>query len=246
MKKLLFILLVFISINNLIAQEEEDVGWVARFGAAGGISPTFIFPNLDALNKEVKNFGLPELNNNLFLFGGGGYVYLMFIENLRIGGIGFGGSQSTNGNLIIAGSNVQREVAYDFGFGGLTLEYTLPFIKGVAVSLGGIIGGGSQVISIYENKGIYTWDNSWPRSGNSFNAGVSSELKNNFFSISPTLNLDLPLSRFAAVRVGAGYFVNFSNDWKINNDQNIIGVPKDLTSNHFFIQTGIYFGFIAF
>lgn len=246
MKKLFLTLLVFICFNNLIAQEEEDVGWVARFGAAGGVSPTFLFSNLDALNKEIKNFGVPELNNSMFLFGGGGYVYLMFIENIRIGGIGFGGSQSTDGNLFISGTNIQREVSYEFGFGGFTVEYTLPFIKGVAVSVGGIIGGGSQVISIYENKGIYSWDNTWPNSGNNYNSGVSTDIKNNFFTITPTLNLDLPLSRFAAVRVGAGYVLNLSNDWKINNNQKIIGVPKDLTSNNFFIQTGIYFGFIAF
>lgn len=245
MKNIFYLIVFLISINIVVAQEEEDVGWVSRFGAAGGISPTFVFPNLDMLNKEIKNFGLPEMDNNLFTFGGGGYVYLMFIENVRIGGIGFGGSKNVKGNVNFLGNNLNREVDYDFGFGGFTVEYTLPFIKGIAVSLGGIFGGGAQVISIYESKGNYSWDNSWPN--NSFyNSSVSNEIKNNFFSVTPTLNIDFPLTRFVAVRIGGGYLMNFSNEWKINNDLKIINVPKDLTSNNFFIQTGIYFGFFAF
>lgn len=245
MKKLLLLTAFFVSINLILAQDEEDVGWVSRFGAAGGISPTFVFPNLNDLNNEIKNFGLPVMENNLFTFGGGGYVYLMFIENLRIGGVGFGGSKSVKGNVFLSGSKLNREVDYDFGFGGFTFEYTLPFIKGIAVSVGGIFGAGSQVISIYESKGNFSWDNSWPNSSK-FNSSVSNEIKNNFFSITPTLNIDYALTRFVAFRIGGGYILNFSNDWKINNDIEIINVPKGLTSNNFYIQTGIYFGFFAF
>ncbi|MCX7876647.1 MAG: hypothetical protein N2321_10845 [Melioribacteraceae bacterium] len=246
MKKFYFLLLfTFISINSIIAQEEEDVGWVSRFGAAGGVSPTFIFTNLDMLNKEIKNFGLPEMSNNLFTFGGGGYVYLMIVENLRVGGIGFGGSKSVKGSVFLSGNKLNREVDYDFGFGGLTLEYSLPFIKGVAVSVGVIFGGGTQVISIYESKGNYNWNNVWPSNSN-FASTVSNEIKNNFFSITPTLNIDLPLTRFVALRIGGGYILNFSDEWKLNNEQSLFNVPKDLTSNNYFIQTGIYFGFFAF
>lgn len=245
MKKIFFMIVFFVSLNLIIAQEEEDVGWVSRFGAAGGISPTFVFPNLGMLNNEIKNFGLAEMSNGLFTFGGGGYVYLMFIENVRIGGIGFGGSKNVKGNVSLSSGNLNREVDYDFGFGGFTFEYTLPFIKGIAVSVGGIFGGGTQIISIYESKGNYSWNNSWP-SSSIYSSSVSNEIKNNFFSITPTFNIDFPINRFVALRIGGGYLLNFSDGWKLNNELDIINVPKDLTSNNFFIQTGIYFGFFAF
>lgn len=254
MKKIALLLIVLLLGTKSFAQEGEDVGWVARFGAAGGVSPSYVFPNLDALNLKIKSIGLPELSNGMFLFGGGGYAYLMIIDNVRIGGIGLSGTQSTSGRVSYPGFfSADREVKYNYGFGGLTVEYTLPFVKNVALSIGGIIGGGSQSVEIFFNSGSYSWEKSWPKHvdpasslGPDYNPGVYTEIKNSFFTFTPTLNLDVPINRFIALRFGTGYVMNFSDNWKINNDQNISGVPKDLSSNNFFIQTGIYFGFFAF
>lgn len=255
MKKLALLLLLLIGTKSF-AQEGEDVGWVARFGAAGGVSPSYVFPNIDALTLKIKSIGIPELSKGMFLFGGGGYAYIMIIDNVRIGGIGLSGTQSTSGKVkvLYTGNPVNREVVYNYGFGGLTVEYTLPFVKNVALSIGGIIGGGSQSIEVYNNELPYTWNSSLPRSAFSINedpfdklqSNYAAIIKNSFFTFTPTLNLDVPINRFIALRVGTGYVMNFSDDWKINNDQNIVGVPKDLSSNNFFIQTGIYFGFFAF
>ncbi|MEW6652574.1 MAG: hypothetical protein AB1394_03790 [Bacteroidota bacterium] len=249
MKKLVLLLLLLTGTKSF-AQEGEDVGWVSRFGAAGGVSPSYVFPNLEALNLKVKNIGIPELSNGMFLFGGGGYAYIMIIDNVRIGGIGLSGTQSTNGRVSYPEFfSADREVKFNYGFGGLTVEYTLPFVKNVALSIGGIIGGGSQSIEIFENKNRYAWDLTWPVTPamfSTFEPGVSTEIKNSFFTFTPTLNLDVPINRFIALRIGTGYVMNFSDDWKINNDQKILGVPKDLSSNNFFVQTGIYFGFFAF
>jgi len=252
MKKLTLILLLLLFSTKHFAQEGEDVGWVARFGAAGGVSPAYVFTNLDALNLKIKSIGIPELSKSMFLFGGGGYAYIMFIDNLRIGGIGLSGMQSTSGKT--GGiSMVNSEVIYNYGFGGVTIEYTLPFVKNVALSIGGILGGGSQSIEIFHNYAPYSWDNTWPPINNpsssialQYNPGINSEIKNSFYTFIPTINLDVPINRFIALRIGTGYVMNFSDDWKINNDQSIIGVPKDLSSNNFFIQTGIYFGLFAF
>lgn len=246
MKKLLSILLLLLFLKPSFAQEGEDVGWVARFGLAGGFNPSFVFPNLDPLNVEVKKMGLSELSSSgMFLWGGGGYAYIMLIDNLRLGGIGLGGSTSSNG--VVSGYN--REVVYSFGLGGVTVEYTLPFIKHVAVSLGAIVGAGSQSIEIYQNKNDYTWISIWGKVTNSgmiMLDDVNYEITNTFFTVVPTINLDLPINRFVALRFGGGYIFNFNDSWKVNNGRNISGVYKELTSNNFFIQTGIYFGFFAF
>jgi hypothetical protein len=246
MKKLLLIFLLLISFTHLTAQEGEDVGWVARFGIAGGVNPSYFFPNLDQLNSEIKRMGLSELSSSgMLLFGGGGYAYIMLIDNLRLGGIGFGGATSSKRSI----NGINKEVDYNFGLGGVTVEYTLPFVKYVALSVGATIGVGSQSIEIYQNKGDYTWNNIWGKtipSGTMMHDDINYEITNTFFTIVPTLNLDLPISRFIALRFGGGYIFNFNNDWKVNNDRNISGVPTDLTKNNFFIQSGIYFGFFAF
>lgn len=246
MKKLLFTLLFFVSVQIAFSQEGEDVGWVARFGLAGGFNPSFVFPNLDPVNAEVRKMGLSELSGSgMFLWGGGGYAYIMLIDNLRLGGIGIGGT--TSSNRIVNGFN--REVNYNFGLGGVTIEYTLPFIKHVALSMGAIVGAGSQSIEIYQNKNDYTWRSIWDKvnsTGTLMHDDVNYEISNTFFTIVPTLNLDVPINRFVALRFGGGYIFNFNESWKVNNDRNISGVFKELTSNNFFIQTGVYFGFFAF
>lgn len=238
MKKALFVILL-ITVGHCFAQDGEDVGWIARFGAAGGFTPAIVFPNLDPVNTEIKNLGIGQFSNSaLVTYGGGGYIYIMMIDNLRIGGMGVSGSKSASG--FAGGFN--NEVVYNYGFGGLTIEYTLPFIKKTAVSVGALLGAGSASIEIYQNQNDFTWNNTWNgTSGNS-----NHKLSNNFFTFTPTINADIPLSRFVAVRVGCGYIFSFNNEWKVDNDQSVSSVPSNLKSNSFFIQTGIYLGFFAF
>lgn len=245
MKKIL-VCLLFILTLNIYAQEGEDVGWVARFGIAGGISPTWFFPNLDQVNQEIKEAKLKELSTSgMTLWGGGGYAYIMFVDNLRLGGIGLGGTTSTSGTV----DGYNKEVKYNFGFGGLTVEYTLPFIKYVGVSIGAIIGAGSQSVEIYQSNTNHTWNNIWDKvqqDGIIMTDDVSDKISNSFLLFAPTLNLDVPVNRFIALRVGAGYTFTFNNDWEVNNGRNIGDVPNNFDADNFFIQTGIYFGFFAY
>ena len=245
MKKLSSVLLLFVLAVPLFAQEGDEVGWVSRFGAAGGVAPILVFPNIDLLNTQVDKMGIGKLSNSgTFAIGGSGYVYIMLVENLRIGGIGFSGSKSSSGFV----NGLNKEVKYNYGLGGVTVEYTLPFIKSIAVSVGAILGGGSSSIEIYQNAATFTWDNVWGKvnNGTVMTNQVSDKITNSFLTIVPTLNIDFPISRFIALRVGGGYITTFSNSWKVNNDQTLQNVPSDLSSNSFFIQTGIYFGLFAF
>ncbi len=249
MKKIIIGLVVLLTFSRSFAQEGEDVGWVARFGAAGGIAPAFVFPNVDPVNMQLRTMGIPELSNSMFVYGGGGYAYIMIVDNLRLGGIGFSGSQSSAGKLSPQYFQSNFEVKQNYSFGGLTVEYTLPFVNKVALSVGAVIGLGTQSFDIYNNYSAFDWSNVWGESvikSTALPPGTHSEIKNNFISITPTLNLDVPLNRFIAVRVGGGYVLPLHESWSVNNDQNIKSIPSDLKANSFFIQTGIYFGFFAF
>lgn len=252
MKKIAVLLfLVFIG-SKTFAQEGEDVGWVARFGAAGGLAPAFVFPNVDPINIELAKIGIPQLSSNgMFVYGGGGYAYIMILDNFRFGGIGLSGSQSSSGTVGKGATftNVSFEAKHSYSFGGLTIEYTVPFINKVAVSVGAIIGLGTQTVDLYENFGKYEWTDLFPQpvySSKISYPGIHSEIKNNFISITPTLNLDVPLNRFIAVRLGGGYVLPISESWSMNNNQTVNKIPSSLGANSFFIQTGIYFGFFAF
>lgn len=239
MKKIFFSILLFVTFCSVKAQNAEEVGLVSRFGIAGGFSPVIVFPNLTPINNELQQLGISEFSTSGMLnFGGSGYAYIMLVDNLRIGGIGFGGTISRS--KIING--LSNEINYNYGVGGLTIEYSLPFINKVAVSIGTIIGAGSSSIEVYKNKSDFSWDGVW---GETSTQNISRKMSNTFFTIAPTLNADFPVTRFMALRLGIGYVYSFNDRWKADNDQSLTNVPSDLNSKSFFIQTGIYFGFFA-
>ncbi|PJA97412.1 MAG: hypothetical protein CO129_01365 [Ignavibacteriales bacterium CG_4_9_14_3_um_filter_34_10] len=245
MKKVYLIIIIslclFIQTN---AQEADEVGWISKFGAAGGFNPVWIIPNIAPINKSVSFSGSKNFSESGMIgFGGSGYVYVMFIENLRIGGMGFSASQSISSKE----GAYTKEVSYSNGFGGVTIEYTIPSVKRIAVSVGAIIGGGSVEINTYKNAGDFSWDYIFSELGNDLLVSNSHhQLTLSYFSIAPTINVDIPVNRFMAFRVGAGYNFGIGNSWKADNDRKLVNVPNDLNGNSLFFQTGIYFGFFAF
>ena len=188
---------------------------------------------------------MPELSTSGFYSSGiAGFIYIGFVKNLRIGGMGYGGSISSTQNV----SGVNREVIYSLGGGGVTIEYTLPFIKNLGVSIGTAIGTGSLQLDMYRNYGEFNWQGTWIefRNGNVTSDTFNRKLKNSFWMFTPTINLDYPLYRFVTLRLGVGYQLTFADDWTADNDQPVSGVPSDLNANSFFIQSGIFVGFFSF
>ena len=244
MKKYFIVLYLFASV--LFAQMSSQIGWMSKFGLAGGANATWIFPNYNEINKQLPEFGINEnFSGGMLTWGGGGYVYLMIIDNVRIGGMGFGGTQSLSANI----PYYNREVKYSIGGGAFTIEYTFPFIKKIGVSVGGMIGGGTLNVELYQfnvNSNI-TWNDAW----NDFNIkqgtkNFSRVMKASYLTLTPTLNVDIPLTRFFAIRVGTGYQFAVNESWDLANGQSLSDVPSGLNGNGFYIQTGIYLGFFAF
>jgi hypothetical protein len=235
MKKLFLILII----SSRILLPQNQTYFDAPFGGGGGLIPGIHFININDLNSNLTSVSLPTFGDNrIFVTGGGGYIYLGFIPQLRIGGLGYSGTKS----LSYSQNKVNYQVDYNLAVGGFTIEYTLPSIKNVAVSLGTILGGGEIAVEYYENRENFYWNNILtPSQKNNY-----TKIVNDFFLFSPTLNVDIPLHRFLALRVGLGFQVDLGGKWKANNNQTIFNVPDNFNGNSFFIHTGIYFGFFAF
>ncbi|MGQ9798079.1 MAG: hypothetical protein ACUVRG_02125 [Ignavibacterium sp.] len=237
MKKFFVIICIITFIGIALPQSQKFFD--APFGGGGGFTPSFYFTNFDAINSKLVANNFPEFSDKgIFTTGGGGYIYIGFVKYLRIGGMGFGGMVSNNFSDAVK----NYQIDYSIGGGGITIEYTLPFIKDIGVSLGTIIGRSSLTMEIFQNEKSYSWDEI-----------LSSSSQNNLLRISktswmlsPTLNIDFPIYRFISLRIGTGYHFSFSGDWKANNDQFIDGVPDNLNSKSFFIQLGIFGGFFSF
>ncbi len=210
----------------------------APFGGGGGFVSGWHIPNVDPLNLKLKEIGIPELSTSgMFSTGGAGFIYIGFVKNLRVGGMGFGGSVSSTSTIGLD----NLEAVYSIGGGGLTVEYTLPFIKNIGVSIGAILGAGSMTVELYRNDGNFSWEEILSESTN-----ISRKIETSYWTFTPTLNAEFPVYRFIALRLGVGYQLTFGGDWETENGQTISGVPSDLKSDGFFIQAGIFAGFFSF
>lgn len=205
----------------------------------------WVFSDVDAINQMLPDFGVDQLSTGgMLTLGGAGYAYIMLIDNIRLGGMGYSGSMNSSGVV----DGFRKEVDYSLGGGALSIEYTIPSIKRVGISVGLLLGGGSLELNLYKNKGEFNWQDAWSEisDAESSSENFSRSMKNSYYLISPTLNIDFPLDRFIAVRLGVGYQFTFGSEWKIENEQDFSGVPSDLNGDAFFIQTGIFLGFFAF
>jgi hypothetical protein len=242
MTKFLIVPLLVLSLSTAYSQQQKKY-FDAPFGGGVGYVPAWYIPNIDPVNSELKGIGLPELSNSgMYSSGVAGFIYIGFVKYLRVGGMGFGGSSSTS--KMIAGKN--KEIIYSLSGGGLSIEYTLPFVRDIGLSVGAVIGNGTMKVEQYSNSGDFSWAVSWEDFNSDNNESFSRSLENNYWMITPTANLDIPLNRFILIRIGAGYQFAIFEDWTSDNDQPLKNVPSDLNANSFFVQSGIYIGFFSF
>lgn len=242
--KPVFIFTIFI-ITSVTLLSQDNKYFDTPFGGGGGYTPGWYFPNLESINKEQSIIGIPKLSESGFYSSGGaGFVYIGFVDYLRIGGMGFGGSTSEASSKDVNGFT--KEVIYNLSGGGLTVEYSLPFVRNIAVSVGFLFGGANIKIDVYNNNGNFSWDDVWSETQNDSTQNINRSLSNSFFIFAPTLNVDIPFNRFISFRIGGGYQITFGDDWKVDNDRTINNIPSDLNGNTFFLQSGIFIGFFSF
>jgi len=233
-----FLTLILAVVIAFSTKAQSNKYFDAPFGGGGGFVAGWHIPQIDPLNLKLKEIGIPEFSTSgMLTTGGAGFIYIGFVKNLRIGGMGFSGSVSSSTKI----NNENREAIYSLGGGGITVEYTLPFVKNIGVSIGATIGGGSHSVEFYKNDGSFSWDEILGNENN-----VSRKIESSYWMFSPTVNVEFPVYRFAALRLGVGYQLTFAGDWQAENGQSIINVPSELKSDGFFIQLGLIAGFFAF
>lgn len=237
------IILSLLLISSTFINAQSGKFFDAPFGGGGGYVPSWYIPKVDEINNQLKALGIPEFSTSgLYTSGGAGFIYIGFVKHLRIGGMGYGGSMSKA--VTLSGEN--KEAIYTIGGGSLTVEYTLPFIKDVGLSIGAAIGGGSMVIELFNNSGSQDWNTIWTGLEEGNNSNDYKKLTNSYWSFSPTLNFDIPVYRFVVFRLGVGYQLTFGDDWTYDNDQPLNNVPSGVNADSFFIQSGLFIGFFSF
>jgi len=241
----------FILFTTIFPQESSF--YDAPLGGGIGYNPGWIMPKVDGVNSILKNLDFPiAKSGGMYTSGISGFLYLGILKNFRIGGFGYSGLESNSGQYPVpvlfmndAPSPIEnRQTDYSISGGGLTFEYTLPFIKDIAVSAGISTGRGSLNIKLYRNNGGLDWQTVISSVANYRSNYLS--LNNSFWLVSPTLNIEIPAYHMLCFRIGAGYQFTFGSNWTYDNDQNVSNAPSNINGNSFFIQTGIYVGLFSF
>jgi hypothetical protein len=243
MKKLAIALISLTMVAMLAnAQDEQAGGRPLRIGGAGGFMPMWMMPNLDDVNAKLSSVNLPTFSTGGFFgSGGGGYAYIIYIPDVRIGGFGAGGSITAEGVI----HNQPTKVEYAASFAGVTIEYAIPIFQRASIVVGSMLGSGSMTLTVLQSDGkTRGWDDVWSDVGiASPMTNYKQKLSSGFFAYNPYVYFEYGVNSLIGVRIGAGYVGNTSGDWKIDDNSTLASVPSGIKLNGLVIQTGIFFGF---
>jgi hypothetical protein len=214
-----------------------------RIGGALGYTPGWLFMDLDELNRTiVAAGGTPFDGGRLLMHGGQGYAYILLVKNLRVGGTGMTGTRSTS--RLETATGTRRDVELHVGYGGVTLEYTVPIVPRLDVTFGAVFGGGGMDITIRRDQGsARDWGGVWGEIGGPADAAeYTRKLEGSFFAYQPSVSLEFAILRWLGVRAGAGYLGLAGGSWQLDGAYELLGVPDGISAKGWMINTGIYLG----
>jgi hypothetical protein len=242
-------LLMVVPLFTSLSQEDEDIPVPPRhrtqmkIGGAGGFTQNILFLDLAPLNTFLAKSGAESLGEEPILMRGGqGYGYIMLVPNLRIGGLGAGGSIDSKR---IDSLDVRRDVNLSVTYGGVSIEYTIPIVPRLDVTLGLMLGGGGMNLTMTRDQGTAkVWDDIWDEYGTVSPASdeFTRRLSSSYFVYQPSLNVEYALLRWIALRVGVGYYGVAGDDWRLDDKYDLLNVPSSISSKGWMINTGIFIG----
>ncbi|MFA6467561.1 MAG: hypothetical protein WCW35_01595 [Bacteroidota bacterium] len=238
-------------------EQDEDSGrrsysyWNrSKLGGAGGFTPIVgMFDNKE-IDKYLTGAGLPSLGSDpIYLIGGEGYGYIMFLRNVRMGGFGVSGHKTVSAvQAVTAGGNVKKEVDYSVSYGGFLIDYVQPIAYRLDVSFGASIGGGAIGLTMRRDDGNFKdWNNLWNEYGNvnTQSTNYTRRITGGFAVFNPRVNIEYTLLTWMQIRIGAGYPIMFSPEWKLDDKYDIEAVPSKIKTNGYTVNAGVMFGFFG-
>jgi hypothetical protein len=222
--KNLFLIIISIFIFSNISFSQLS----GRFTFAGGPMIGYYSSSVTDLNSELVKAGFPEISKNgFFTIGGGGYIDVPMVKGLRIGGYGFGYSESQTSTNLSTAVVYQWSVKYSYSGGGITLEYAKFLGEKFDFTVGGALGTGSLKIDLYRHAPSYYWN-----SGNSLWDSTNSSKQLNYssrtYTIEPRIGIGYQVNNFLNFKLNAGYSFAIQNTWKVDDVLEVQNVPSGI------------------
>ncbi len=249
MKRVLFTLCLTASVAVLGVAQEEPIppkrSKAAKIGGLFGYTPGWLFVDTKPINEFIlpaKGAALRE--SGVYMNGVGGGLYIMFVPNLRVGGLGMSG-RSTSTSL--DGFGVRRDVEMEVSFGGVTLEYVVPIVERLDLSFGATLGWGGLSLTLrQDNGGSLTWNGEWGNFGSPGNplplSNLTRKLSGSYFAYVPTVNIEYAILGWVGVRLGASYVGMAAPSWQVDDKYDLLGVPSNVNGRGFMINAGLFVG----
>lgn len=254
MKRCVVMLLLMVTTSICVfAQQEEEPpippkrSKAGKVGAFGGFTPGWLFVDVKPINEFLVPAGGASLKENgVFLWGGGGAAYIMLLPNLRVGGVGMNGSiQSTR----LDAFGVRRDTELGVGFGAVTFEYVIPVFERLDVAVGTMLGGGGIDITLRQDLGgPKTWGNEWNNYGTgNYQIGgqikhIKQTLSGSYFVWIPSVCVEYAILGWVGFRLGASYVGMSSPSWTVDENDELLGVPSNVSGKGFMINAGLFVG----
>lgn len=224
-------------LDELPFEEEELIDQKSRkYGAiAGGFIYNFLLMDMAELNNRMTEIGLSEFNGPMMIYGGEGFTAIPWVDNLRIGVAGIGGSMTTDeiteGDLTLQGE-------YSVTYTMLTVDYGFVVTDGLAILPGLGLGFGNQEISVYEGKTI-TWEEFTSKEEDS----GTQRLDQDIILFKPHVGVEWAFTDIFMLRLNAGYNLNLatSSDWNYSTIGTATEMPT-ISPDGFNLQIGLFVG----
>ncbi len=245
-------LLLLIELPALAQDDEEEPLPPPRhaqpkIGGAGGFTQNLLFMDLDPINQVLSSSkAAPFDKGPILLLGGQGYAYILVVQNLRVGGLGAGGSITSK--ELDQTTNITRTVQLSVSYAGVSVDYVIPIVPRLDLAVGVVLGRGGTTFKMTTDQGNgKVWDNLWSAYGNGTPASeYTRTLSGSFFVYQPSVSVEYSLLRWLGLRLGASYLGMAGGSWNLDDNYDVANVPSNISGKGFMINGGIFVGTFLF
>jgi hypothetical protein len=209
----------------------------------GSYQPLYVNTDLSGISNLAKELGLKALSPLNSLYHGFAFQGLVG-DGYFIGGLGgWTGSSQQSNYTVGTNTQVERNLRYHSGLGGVTLDKRLRVGDRWLLSYGLMLGGGGTKLEIYQTEQDVAW--SEIDSTSSYNSYL--QLKKNYLLLQPRVSLTYRVLPVFWIKIEAGYMLSYSKSgWRnilIDNKYDVTGPDKEVALNGFTISISPWFGF---
>ena len=232
--------------NYLDSELYEEESSVSYSWLGGGFYVGYFMPDLTDFNKNVAQpFVGQDLDEQVLLFGGRGFMPFPYVKNLRIGGLGYGGSsERCCVDDTISLQPVTRSLKYSIGYGALTLDYALPiavermfFLIGVELGLGGVDIEAKQAANRLKFDINSEFDNP--------STNITHTYSSSFFIAKPQLQIEWAPTNYLMFHLAGGYQITSMGEWNVDGDVGLGNTDAltNITGSGLVFNLGVNIGF---